>query len=290
MLLFIWPYNIDLLNGIGYLLLRWCAIDALFIDECTTGFVDFTEVVKHYPPELVARRCGITIEELETVARYWKKSHKVLSLWSMGVNQSAEGAAKVRSIINLHLMTGNIGRPVTWPFAMTGQPNAMGGREVGGLSHLLPGYRSVKNPLHRQEVEQFWGLKSGQILPTPGLSAWEMITALERGEVELFWVVATNPAVSMPDIERTKKALRKSPFTICQDTYYPTEIANYAHVLLPAAMWGEKTGTMTNSERVVTFCQTFRKAPGVAKADWEIFAEIGCRLGFKEQFAFNSSV
>ena len=281
--------DIDLLNGIAHLLLGWEAIDLLFIGENTAGFTDFAEIVQKYPPQLVARRCGITIEELETVARYWQESQKVLSLWSMGVNQSAEGTAKVRSIINLHLMTGNIGKPGAGPFSLTGQPNAMGGREAGGLSHLLPGYRLVKNPQHRQEVEKLWALKSGQISPVIGLSAWEMITGLERKEVDLFWVVATNPAVSMPDIERTKKALRKSPFTICQDAYYPTETANYAHILLPASQWGEKTGTMTNSERLVTFCPSFQSPPGEAKADWEIFAEVGRRLGFKEQFAFNNS-
>jgi len=281
--------DIDLLHGIAHLLLRWGAIDALFIDDCTAGFTDFAEVIKHYPPELVARRCGITIKELETVARYWEKSQKILSLWSMGINQSAEGTAKVRSIINLHLMTGSIGKPGAGPFSLTGQPNAMGGREAGGLSHLLPGYRLVKNAEHRREVEKLWGLQNGQISPVAGLSAWEMIMGLEREEVGLFWVVATNPAVSMPDIERTKKALRRSPFTICQDAYYPTETANYAHILLPAAQWGEKTGTMTNSERVVTFCPSFRSPPQEAKPDWEIFAEVGRRLGFKAQFPFNSS-
>ncbi|MDJ0724397.1 MAG: nitrate reductase [Prochloraceae cyanobacterium] len=281
--------DIDLLNGIAHLLLSWGATDSLFIEKHTDGFADFAAIVQKYAPELVARRCQITIEELETAARYWQKSQKVLSLWSMGVNQSAEGTAKVRSIINLHLMTGNIGKPGAGPFSLTGQPNAMGGREAGGLSHLLPGYRLVKNPQHRQEVERVWGLRSGQISSIPGLSAWEMITGLELGEVGLFWVVATNPAVSMPDLDRTKKALKQSPLTICQDAYYPTETANYAHILLPAAQWGEKTGTMTNSERVVTFCPSFRKFPGEAKADWEIFAEVGRRLGFKEQFDFESS-
>ncbi|MBN3921822.1 nitrate reductase [Nostoc sp. NMS4] len=281
--------DIDLLNGIAHLLMRWHYIDAIFIDECTSNFPAYAEIIRHSPPEVVARQCGISIEDLETAAHYWGKSERVLSLWSMGVNQSSEGTAKVRTIINLHLMTGQIGKPGAGPFSLTGQPNAMGGREVGGLANLLPGYRTVKDPQHRAEIEQFWGLQPGQISPNPGLTAWDMITELENDAVELLWIAATNPAVSMPDLERTKKALLRSPFTIYQDAYYPTETSAYAHVLLPAAQWGEKTGVMTNSERVVTLCSAFRQPPREAKADWEIFAEVGRRLGFEKEFAFANS-
>ena len=281
--------DMNLLNGIAHLLLRWGELDTYFIDECTQGFGKFTQVVQQYPPELVARRCGITIEQLETAARYWAEAENVLSLWSMGVNQSSEGTAKVRTIINLHLMTGNIGKPGSGPFSLTGQPNAMGGREAGGLSHILPGYRVVSNPQHRAEVEQAWQLPTGSINPVPGKDAWSMITGLETGEVGLLWIAATNPAVSMPDLERTKKALQRSPFTIVQDAYYPTETASYAHVVLPAAQWGEKTGIMTNSERVVTLCQQFRPPLGTARPDWEIFAEVGRRLGFTKEFNFANS-
>ena len=281
--------DMDLLNGIAYLLLRWRALDTLFIDECTKGFSQFVEVIQAYPPELVARRCGIRIDHLEQAARYWAESEQVLSLWSMGVNQSSEGTAKVCTIINLHLMTGNIGKPGAGPFSLTGQPNAMGGRETGGLSHILPGYRAIKNPSHRAELEQAWGLPPGRINPVPGRDAWSMITGLETGDVGVLWVAATNPAVSMPDLVRTKKALRQSPFTIVQDAYYPQETASYAHLVLPAAQWGEKTGTMTNSERVVTLCPQFRPAPGEARPDWEIFAEVGRRLGFKQEFDFANS-
>ncbi|MEB3885892.1 nitrate reductase [Lyngbya sp. CCY1209] len=281
--------DIELLNGIASLLMRWGAIDPLFIDECTRGFSDYTEVIRSYPPELVARTCGIRLDDLEKAAKWWAESKRVLSLWSMGLNQSSEGTAKVRTLINLHLMTGNIGKPGAGPFSLTGQPNAMGGREAGGLAHILPGYRVVKNPQHRAEIEVFWGLEPGRISSQVGLNAWEMITGLERGEVGLLWVAATNPAVSMPDLERTKAALMRSPFTVYQDAYYPTETAEYAHILLPAAQWGEKTGTMTNSERVVTLCPAFRNPPGEAKADWEIFAEVGRRLGFEKQFDFADS-
>jgi ferredoxin-nitrate reductase len=281
--------DMDLLNGIAHLLLRWGEIDTYFIDECTQGFGNYTQIIQKYPPEIVARRCGITTEQLETAARYWAEAENVLSLWSMGVNQSSEGTAKVRTIINLHLMTGNIGKPGAGPFSLTGQPNAMGGREAGGLSHILPGYRVVKNPQHRAEIEQAWQLPPGSINPVPGKDAWSMITGLETGEVGLLWIAATNPAVSMPDLERTKKALLRSPFTIVQDAYYPLETASYAHVVLPAAQWGEKTGIMTNSERVVNLCPQFRSPVGVARPDWEIFAEVGRRLGFTKEFNFANS-
>jgi len=278
--------DIDLLHGIANLLMKWGYIDSLFIDECTRGFSEYAAVFQQYEPEQVARRCGIKLSDLEQVARLWGRSDRILSLWSMGFNQYAEGTAKVRTLINLHLMTGTIGKPGCGPFSLTGQPNAMGGREAGGLSHILPGYRVVKNPAHRAEVERAWGLPPGSISPQAGRDAWAMIRGLEQDEVSVLWVAATNPAVSMPDLERTKKALAKSPFTILQDAYFPTETAHYAHVLLPAAQWGEKTGTMTNSERMVTLCPAFRRPPGEARADWEIFADIGRRLGFTAQFSF----
>jgi ferredoxin-nitrate reductase len=281
--------DLDLLNGIAHLLLKWDKIDRSFIEQHTQGFTNYAMAVQDYTPEMVASKCGIPVEQLEECAKYWADSKRVLSLWSMGVNQSSEGTAKVCTIINLHLMTANIGKPGAGPFSLTGQPNAMGGREAGGLSHLLPGYRTVKNPHHRTEVEQLWGLPDGSISPHAGRDAWRMITALETGDVGLLWIAATNPAVSMPDLKRTQAALLKSPFTVYQDAYYPTETAAYAHLLLPAAQWSEKTGTMTNSERVVTLCPQFRPRPGEAKADWEIFAEVGRRLGFEKQFNFANS-
>jgi ferredoxin-nitrate reductase len=281
--------DIDLLNGIAHLLHRWGQLDHLFIDECTTGFPNFVDVIQRYTPQIVADRCGITASDLETAARWWGESNRVLSMWSMGVNQSSEGTAKVRTLINLHLMTGQIGKPGSGPFSLTGQPNAMGGREAGGLSNLLPGYRLVAKPEDRAAVEQFWGLPQGQISPERGRTAWEMITGLETGEVEFLWIAATNPAVSMPDLERTKAALQRSPLTVYQDAYYPTETAAYAHILLPASQWGEKTGVMTNSERRVTLCSAFRPPLGQARPDWDIFAEVGRRLGFADKFAFTNS-
>jgi len=278
--------DIDLCHGIGHLLLKWGHFDAEFIEECTHGFADYVKLLEGYPPEWVADRCGIAQSDLEQAARYWGHAQAVLSLWSMGINQSAEGTAKARCLINLHLLTGQIGRPGSGPFSLTGQPNAMGGREAGGLSHLLPGYRHVTNPRHRQEVEDFWGLPRGQISDRPGRTAWQMVEGLERGEIGLFWIAATNPAVSFPHLERAKAAFLKSPFTVYQDAYFPTETAAYAHLILPAAQWSEKTGVMTNSERRVTLARAFRSPPGLARADWEIFAEVGRRLGYGRLFDF----
>ncbi|MBW4694993.1 MAG: nitrate reductase [Lyngbya sp. HA4199-MV5] len=281
--------DIDLLNGLAYLLLYRGYLDSVFVAKHTNHFTAFAEVIEDYKPEIVAKRCGISVEDLETAARYWGESKRVLSMWSMGINQSSEGTAKVRSIINLHLMTGQIGKPGTGPFSLTGQPNAMGGREAGGLCNLLPGYRSVFNPHDRAEVEQFWGLEPGQISPERGRTAWEMITGLEDGAIGFLWIAATNPVVSMPDLERTKHALLRSPFTVYQEAYSPTETTPYAHVLLPAAQWSEAPGTMTNSERRVTLCPQFRTPPGEARADWVIFAEVARRLGFGKPFTFNGA-
>jgi ferredoxin-nitrate reductase len=281
--------DIDLLNGIAYLLLQWGSGDWGFVQKHTRDFAIYKDTLQHYPPEVVAQRCGIPGEDLIAAARIWQQSQRVLSLWSMGINQSSQGTAKVCSLINVHLLTGQIGKPGCGPFSLTGQPNAMGGREAGGLSHLLPGYRLVRDPQHRAEVETFWKLPPGQISPHPGRTVWDLITGLEQGAIQCLWIAATNPAVSLPDLNRVKAALAQSPFTIYQEAYFPTETSAYAHLLLPACQWSEKTGTMTNSERRVTLCPAFQTPPGEAREDWAIFAEVGRRLGFPEQFSFRSS-
>ena len=281
--------DIDLFNGLAHLLLQWDRLDRTFIEQHTDGFAALQTLLVHYTPERVSETCGIPLSLLEAVAQCWAESDRVLSLWSMGLNQSSEGTAKVQSLINLHLLTGQICKPGAGPFSLTGQPNAMGGRETGGLAHILPGYRQVRNAQHRQTLEHLWQLPSGSIAAEPGLNAQEMIRALERDQIPLLWILATNPAVSLPDLTRAQAALKRSPFTIYQDAYFPTETADYAHLLLPAAQWGEKTGTMTNSERVVTLCPAFRSPPGEAKPDWEIFAEVARRSGFADQFPFQTS-
>ena len=281
--------DVDLLNGIAHLLLKWEKCDREFIEQHTTGFAEFAEITQLYTPEFVSRRCGIDINDLELAAKYWAESSRILSIWSMGVNQSTQGTAKVQCIINLHLLTAQIGKAGAGPFSLTGQPNAMGGREAGGLAHLLPGYRFVSNPQHRAELEAFWELPAGQISSQIGRTAWDIIRGLEADEVDFLWIAATNPVVSFPDLVRTKAALKRSPFTVYQDAYYPVETSAFAHILLPATQWSEKTGTMTNSERCVTLCQAFQPPLGEARDDWSIFAEVGRRLGFADKFNFQSS-
>ncbi|MEA5421838.1 nitrate reductase [Synechococcus sp. CCY9202] len=281
--------DLVLLHGMGHLLLRQALIDFEFVEGETEGFAAYAQLLQAWTPDRVTRICGITEDQLQAVASLWGGDGPVLSLWSMGVNQSVEGTATVAGIINLHLITGQIGRVGAGPFSLTGQPNAMGGREAGGLSHLLPGYRTVVDPLHRREVEQVWDFGPGAISPAPGLAAWQQVEAMEAGELDLWWVAATNPLVSLPNLERVKAALRRCPLVVVSEAYAETETAQYAHLVLPAAQWSEKEGAMTNSERRVTLCPGFRPAPGQARADWQVFAEVGRRLGFVDQFSYASA-
>jgi len=281
--------DLALLHGIGHLLLRQGAIDRAFVDQHTQGFAALEMLWQAWTPERVSILCGIAIAQLEQLAQLWAGSKAVLSLWSMGVNQSREGTATVGGIINLHLVSGQIARPGTGPFSLTGQPNAMGGREAGGLAQLLPGYRAIANPAHRAEVERHWGLAPGAIAAEPGLAVWQQVEAMERGEIGLWWVAATNPLVSLPWLDRVRAAAQNCPLVVLSEAYAGTETAAVAHLLLPAAQWSEKAGVMTNSERRITLCPAFRQAPGEARADWEIFAELGRRLGFVSQFNFDSA-
>ena len=242
--------DLALLHGIAHLVMRENGQDPAFIDNCTDNYDSFFDVVARWTPRRVALFCGIPERRLREVAQLFHRREKVLSLWSMGVNQRREGTAVVGGIINLHLLTGQIGKEGAGPFSLTGQPNAMGGREAGGLSHLLPGYRQVTNPEHRTEVEQTWGFPQGKIAPEPGLTAWQQVEAMERGELDLWWVAATNPLVSMPDLERVKAAMKHCPLVVVSEAYTDSETSHYAHLLLPAAQWSEKAGTMTSTRAV----------------------------------------
>jgi ferredoxin-nitrate reductase len=281
--------DLVLLHGLGHLLLEQQALDQAFIAAHTEGFDPLASLWRQWTPERVCALCGILESDLRQLALWWAESAGVLSLWSMGVNQSSEGTATVAGLINLHLVTAQIGRPGAGPFSLTGQPNAMGGREVGGLAQLLPGYRSVAHPQHRAEVEQHWGFPPGSISPEQGLAVWEQIEAMERGELGLWWVAATNPLVSLPSLDRVRAAAMRCPLVVLSEAYAGTETAEVAHLLLPAAQWSEKSGVMTNSERRVTLCPAFRDPPGEARADWAIFAELGRRLGFEEAFTYSSA-
>ena len=281
--------DLALLHGLARLVIQDNGFDSDFIDAATEGFASFTQTINAWTPGKTAKFCGITEQDLRAVGRLWSRKEGVLSLWSMGVNQRREGTAVVSGLINLHLLTGEIGKPGAGPFSLTGQPNAMGGREAGGLAHLLPGYRLVTNPEHRAEVEQAWGFAKDSIAATPGLGAWQQVEAMERGELDLWWVAATNPLVSMPDLDRVKNAMQRCPLVVVSEAYADTETSHYAHLLLPASQWSEKAGAMTNSERRVTYCPSFRPRHGESRPDWEVFAELGRRLGFAEQFTYASS-
>ena len=281
--------DLALLHGIAHLVLRENGQDAEFIDDHTENYDAFFDVAARWTPRRVARFCQIPEQRLKEVAQLFHRRQRVLSLWSMGVNQRREGTAVVGGLINLHLLTGQIGKEGAGPFSLTGQPNAMGGREAGGLAHLLPGYRLVTNEQHRTEVEQVWTLPAGRISAKPGLAAWEQVEAMERGELDLWWVAATNPLVSMPDLERVKTAMRRCPLVVVSEAYADSETSHYAHLLLPAAQWSEKAGAMTNSERRITYCPAFRRRFGESRPDWEVFAEVGRRLGYVKQFHYDTA-
>ena len=281
--------DLVLLHGIGHLLLELQALDHPFIAAHTEGYAELEALWRQWTPQRVCDLCGIAEADLRQLAQWWAEAAAVLSLWSMGVNQSSEGTATVAGIINLHLATAQIGRPGAGPFSLTGQPNAMGGREAGGLAQLLPGYRFVANAEHRAAVERHWGFAPGSIAPEPGLAVWQQIEAMERGELGLWWVAATNPLVSMPALDRVRAAAAQCPLVVLSEAYAGTETAAVAHLLLPAAQWSEKSGVMTNSERRVTVCPAFREPPGEARPDWAIFAELGRRLGFEQQFSYGSA-
>jgi ferredoxin-nitrate reductase len=263
-------------------------VDEAFVSRHTEGWTQALAGAREWPPERAAAASGIDEQDLLSAARAFGRAPRAMALWSMGVNQSTVGTLKNRALINLCLATGNIGRPGTGPLSLTGQPNAMGGREAGGLSTLLPGYRSISDPEHRAEMRRLWDIPPGApgISPAPGLAATELVDALEAGTVKAVWVVATNPAVSQPDAQRFVAALRRAELVVCQDAYHPTETSSLAHVVLPAAQWPEKAGTMTNSERRVGLLRRALDPPGAALPDWEIFARLARALGHGEHFAW----
>jgi ferredoxin-nitrate reductase len=266
-------------------------VDRTFVARHTEGLEAALEVAREWPPERAAEVCGIDEADLMAAARAFGRAPRAMALWSMGVNQSTVGTLKNRALNNLCLATGNIGRPGTGPLSLTGQPNAMGGRESGGLSTLLPGYRSISDPEHRAEMRRLWNIPADApgISPAPGLAATELVDALEAGTVKAVWIVATNPVVSQPDAQRFSAALRRADLVVCQDAYHPTETSSLAHVVLPAAAWPEKAGTMTNSERRVGLLRRALDPPEDALPDWEIFARLGRALGHGEAFAWTSA-
>lgn len=278
--------DLALLNGIARCLVLGTAgmpegaVDEAFLARSASGFEELAAFLVGEDPETLARTAGVPWGEIERLAEWIAGARGFLSFYSMGVNQSTVGVWKNNALINLHLLTGQIGRPGAGPFSLTGQPNAMGGREAGLLAHQLPGYRFAAEPEHRAQVERHWGRPAGTISPRPGLSAVEMFRALERGTLKGIWIAATNPAVSLPDLHQVRRALSRAELVIVQDCYHPTETSEFAHVLLPAAQWSEKEGTSTNSERMVSFSEKVVEPPRHAWPDWQIMAAVGRELGF----------
>jgi ferredoxin-nitrate reductase len=281
--------DIALLHGMLHVLRREGLLDRAFIAERTSGWAELELIIERYPPERAAAITGLSPGIIERSARCFGRARAALSLWSMGINQSHIGTDKNAAILNLHLATGQLGRAGAGPLSLTGQPNAMGGRESGGLSHLLPGYRLVTDPIARATVEQHWGAPPGRIGATPGRSALEIIEGLAQGDVRAVWILCTNPAASMPDLDLVEKALRQAELVVVQDAYHPTETTAFADVLLPAAQWPEKSGVMTNSERRLTLLPKLVDAPGEALPDAEILIRVARELGFAASFPYESA-
>lgn len=281
--------DVALLNAMLHVLIEKDFLDKGFIQDHTTGWEELKNSVLGFSVEKAGKICGLSEDEIRKAAECFGQSKAALSFWSMGLNQSTSGVAKNNALINLHLATGKIGKPGSGPFSLTGQPNAMGGRETGGLAHLLPAHRLVSDPRHREEMEKLWEIPPGKISSKPGLTAVELFQSLYLGKVKIVWIIATNPMVSMPNLYNAKMALQRAELVIVQDAYHPTETTKMAHVLLPAAQWSERDGTLTNSERRISYLEKVVDPPGEAWPDWKIICELAKKMGFGKSFSFPDS-
>jgi ferredoxin-nitrate reductase len=277
--------DIVLNNAIGRLLIENGDIDLDFITDHADGFSAYQEQVMQRSINEAAEICGIPAESIQTTADWIGRSKGFLSLWTMGLNQSVVGVNKNLSLINLHLITGRIGKPGNGPFSLTGQPNAMGGRETGGLANILPAHREVTNATHRAEVEAFWN-SPVKIADKPGLTATEMFDALADDKLKAIWIINTNPLVSMPDVNAAEKALKNARFVVVQDVSSRADTVQFADVVLPAAAWLEKEGTMTNAERRIAYLPKVLDAPGEALPDVEIIWRFAQKMGFGSYFTY----
>ena len=284
--------DVMLFHGMLHLMLWEGWTDAEYIAAHTTGFDELKALVREATPERVAQVCGISVADLTTAARWFagldgqevatgasgapQRRKPTLSLYCQGLNQSSSGTAKNAALINLHLATAQIGKPGAGPFSLTGQPNAMGGREVGGMANLLSAHRDLANPQHRTEVAALWGV--ADVPSQPGKTAVEMFQAAADGEIKALWIVCTNPAQSMPDQATVRRALQRAEFVVVQEAFATAETCAYADLLLPATTWGEKTGTVTNSERRISRVRTAVPAPGEARHDWAIAVQFAHQL------------
>nr|WP_041609365.1 nitrate reductase [Thiomonas arsenitoxydans] len=260
-------------------------VDPAYIAAHTSGYAALRERVREMSPAAAANLCGLKAEDIVTVARWFalgapdatpQTRQPTLSMYCQGLNQSSSGTAKNAGLINLHLACGQIGKPGAGPFSLTGQPNAMGGREVGGMANLLSAHRDLANPAHRAEVAKLWGVADVPALR--GKTAVELFQAAADGKVKALWIACTNPAQSLPDQALVRRALQTAELVVVQEAYTTAATVPYADVLLPATTWGEKIGTVTNSERRISRVRAATKAPGEARDDWEIAVDFARRL------------
>ncbi|MEY4562394.1 MAG: hypothetical protein RLZZ618_1671 [Pseudomonadota bacterium] len=269
--------DVALYNGMLHLLLSEGLVNEAYIAAHTNGFEALRTRVRDFSPKDAARICGIAEADLVQAARWFGEAQgRTLSLYCQGLNQSSSGTAKNAALINLHLATGQIGKPGCGPFSLTGQPNAMGGREVGGLANLLSAHRDMANPTHRSEVAALWGLPD--VPSKPGKTAVELFEAAADGEVKALWISCTNPAQSMPDQATVRRGLERAEFVIVQEAFGTTATCDFADLLLPATTWGEKDGTVTNSERRISRVRPAVPAPGAARHDWATVVDFSRRL------------
>ncbi|MFC5626370.1 molybdopterin-dependent oxidoreductase [Algoriphagus winogradskyi] len=278
--------DIILYNAIGRRIIEIGLADKEFIENHTENYLKYRKQVMATSLKEASKLCGISVDDIKKVAEIIGESKGFISMWAMGLNQSAIGTDKNFSLLNLSLVTGRIGKPGNGPFSLTGQPNAMGGREVGGMASLLAVHKDLNNPVHRQEVANFWGVN--EISPEPGLSATEMFEALESGEMKAVWIICTNPMVSLPNSKKIEKAMKNAKFVVVQDISHKADTVEYADLVLPAAGWLEKEGTMTNSERRISYLNKGINPPGEARPDVEILCDFARRMGFRG-FNFNNT-
>jgi assimilatory nitrate reductase catalytic subunit len=270
--------DIALLNGIIHVLIRDGRIDAGYIDRCTTGFDELRKSVERYTPEYAGEITGLNPETIYRAAMLYGRAKAPMIAWTMGVNHSTQGAETVNAINNLALITGNVGRTGASPLSITGQCNAMGTRETGFTSSM-PGYRKFENEQHRNELAELWGIDADLLPRSRGLAYPDIIEGAVGGRIRALWIIATNPIVSFPNLDVLRQGLEQLEFLVVQDGYHPTPTSEIADLVLPAAIWGEKEGTYTNSERRVSKVNKAVEPPGEAKPDFDIFLEVARRMG-----------
>jgi anaerobic selenocysteine-containing dehydrogenase len=270
--------DIALINGIAHILIRDGLVDREYIAAHASGFEELAAYVRSYNPQHVAKLTGLSVTQIEHVAMLYGRAKAAFIGWTMGVNHSTQGAVTVAAINNLAVITGNIGRAGAAPFSITGQCNAMGTREAGFASSL-PGYRKFENSADRAELAALWGVSERHIPGARGLAYPDIIEAAVQDRIKALWFIATNPAVSFPNYSVLEQALRNVEFLVVQDGFHPTPTSEFADLVLPAAIWGEKEGTYTNSERRVSKVNRVVAPPGKARSDFDIFLDISERLG-----------